>query len=173
MTIREFIEKNRGAMVSDIIDLVNIPTIYSEDGGEGRPFGREVERGLQWILDRAAEMGMKTRNYDGYAAEITIGEGSLMIGILAHEDVVPAGEGWETEPFDAIVKDGAIYGRGTGDDKGPLISSLYAMKYLMDEGKIPEGACLRLIVGTNEEESWGGINYYKSQADKQIGRAHV
>lgn len=166
MTIREFIEKNRGAMVSDIIDLVNIPTIYSEDGGEGRPFGREVERGLQWILDRAAEMGMKTRNYDGYAAEITIGEGPLMIGILAHEDVVPAGEGWETEPFDAIVKDGAIYGRGTGDDKGPLISSLYAMKYLMDEGKIPEGACLRLIVGTNEEESWGGINYYKSQADK-------
>lgn len=166
MTIREFIEKNRGAMVSDIIDLVNIPTIFSEDGGEGRPFGKEVERGLRWILSRAAEMGMKTKDYDGYAAEITTGGGPFMIGILAHEDVVPAGEGWETDPFDAVVKDGAIYGRGTGDDKGPLISSLYAMKYLLDEGKIPDGACLRLIVGTNEEESWGGINYYKSQVDK-------
>ncbi len=64
------------------------------------------------------------------------------------------------------MKDGAIYGRGTGDDKGPLISSLYAMKYLMDEGKIPAGTCLRMIVGTNEEEGWGGINYYKSQAEK-------
>lgn len=166
MTIREFIEKNRGAMVSDIIDLVNIPTIFSEDGGEGRPFGREVERGLRWILSRAAEMGMKTKDYDGYAAEITAGGGPFMIGILAHEDVVPAGEGWETDPFDAVVKDGAIYGRGAGDDKGPLISSLYAMKYLMDEGKIPDGASLRLIVGTNEEESWGGINYYKSQVDR-------
>ena len=166
MTIHEFIEENRAAMVSDIIDLVNIPTVYSEDADSGQPFGKEVDRGLKWILDRAEVMGMETKDFDGYAGEITAGDGPFMIGVLAHEDVVPAGEGWETDPFDAVVKDGAIYGRGTGDDKGPLISSLYAMKYLMDEGKIPAGTCLRMIVGTNEEEGWGGINYYKSQAEK-------
>ena len=166
MTIQDFIEKNRADMISDIVELVNIPTVFAEDGDSGQPFGKEVDRGLKWILDRAASMGMKTKNYDGYAGEITVGEGPFMIGVLAHEDVVAAGEGWDTEPFDAVVKDGAIYGRGTGDDKGPLVSSLYAMKYLMDEGKIPADSCLRMIVGTNEEESWGGINYYIGQADQ-------
>jgi succinyl-diaminopimelate desuccinylase len=40
------------------------------------------------------------------------------------------------------------------------------MKYLMDEGKIPEHTSLRMIVGTNEEEDWGGINYYVEHVDK-------
>ena len=40
MTIHEFIEENRAAMVSDIIDLVNIPTVYSEDADSGQPFGK-------------------------------------------------------------------------------------------------------------------------------------
>lgn len=166
MTIHEFIKKNRNAIVSDVIELVNIPTVFSEDGGSGHPFGAEVDRGLKWILQRAEDFGMKTRNFDGYAGEITIGDGPFMIGVLAHEDVVPAGEGWDTDPFDAVVKNGKIYGRGSGDDKGPLISSLYAMKYLMDEGRIPEGVSLRMIVGTNEEESWGGINYYTAHVDR-------
>lgn len=47
MTIHEFIEENRAAMVSDIIDLVNIPTVYSEDADSGQPFGKEVDRGLK------------------------------------------------------------------------------------------------------------------------------
>lgn len=40
------------------------------------------------------------------------------------------------------------------------------MKYLMDEGRIPATACLRMIVGTNEEEAWGGISYYKEHVDR-------
>lgn len=166
MTIHEFIERNREAMIADVAELINIPTVFSEDGGSNQPFGKEVDRGLRWILQRAEDLGMKTRNFDGYAGEITIGDGPFMIGVLAHEDVVPAGEGWDTDPFDSVVKEGKIYGRGSGDDKGPLISSLYAMKYLMDEGRIPARTSLRLIVGTNEEESWGGINYYTSHVER-------
>lgn len=167
MEFKEFIDIHENSMVKDIVDFVNIPTVFCEnESGEGQPFGKDVDRGLKWILKKAESMGMKVRDYNGYAGEITVGDGNLMIGILAHEDVVPAGEGWDTEPFDAVVKDGKIYGRGTSDDKGPLISSLYAMKYLRDEGKIPEGTCLRMIVGTNEEEAWGGINYYTEHADR-------
>lgn len=163
----DFIKENKDAMVKDIVDFINIPTMYDEDGAkEGQPFGKDVDRGLKWILAKAAEMGMAVKDYDGYAGEVTIGNGSFMIGILAHEDVVAAGEGWETEPFDAVVKDGNIYGRGTADDKGPLISSLYAMKYLLDENRVPNDTCVRLIIGTNEEESWGGINYYVEHAER-------
>lgn len=167
MELKQFVELNKEEMMKDIISLVNIPSIFNEeDAGEGKPFGSDVARGLEWVLAKANAMGMKTKNYDGYAGEITIGEGDTMIGILAHEDVVAAGEDWETEPFDAVIKDNKIFGRGASDDKGPLVSSLYAMKYLMDEGKIPEGKCLRMIVGTNEEEAWGGINYYVKHVDR-------
>lgn len=174
MTIKEFIEKNKTQMIDDISALIAIPSVWDEEtAGEGQPFGREVARGLAWILDRAEAMGMEAKNVEGYVGEITTGgredaaaEAPLMIGVLAHEDVVPAGDGWETEPFEAVVKDGRIYGRGSSDDKGPLVSCLYAMKYLKEEGLIPDDCCLRMIVGTNEEEAWGGINYYTEHVDR-------
>ncbi|MGN0718636.1 MAG: Sapep family Mn(2+)-dependent dipeptidase [Anaerovoracaceae bacterium] len=167
MTIQDFVKNNMKNMTEDIQALVRIPSVFrEEDAGDMQPFGGAVREGLEWILDRARNMGMQVRNYDGYAGEITVGSGAYMVGVLAHEDVVPAGEGWDTPAFEPVIKEGRIYGRGTSDDKGPLISSLYAMKYLMDENKLPEGTSLRMIVGTNEEELWGGINYYVEKADR-------
>lgn len=167
MTIDQFIEVHREDIIKDISSLIEIPTVFDPDTAkEGQPFGEAVNRGLLWILTRAEEMGMKVRNLNGYAGEITAGDGSFMIGILVHEDVVPAGDGWETEPFQAVLRDGKLFGRGSSDDKGPLVSSLYAMKYLMEENMIPDEACLRMIVGTNEEESWKGIEYYKAHVNR-------
>lgn len=164
MRAKEFIRKYQEQMLEDIIQLVNIPSFYDpETASEGKPFGDNVAKGLDWILQKAESMGFTVKNYDGYAGEVTIGRGDHIIGILVHEDVVPAGEGWETDPFHAVIKDNKLYGRGTSDDKGPLVSSLYAMKYLDDEGLIPPTASLRMIIGTNEEELWEGIEYYKKQ----------
>ena len=57
MTIHEFIEENRAAMVSDIIDLVNIPTVYSEDADSGQPFGKEVDRGFKMDFGQSGSHG--------------------------------------------------------------------------------------------------------------------
>ena len=59
-------------------------------------------------------------------------------GIIGHLDVVPVGDGWTFEPFNPVISDGKLYGRGTTDDKGPVIGALYAMKAVMD-------TCNRLI----------------------------
>ena len=167
MNVREFVENNMQNMIDDIKEFVAIPSVFDpETATAEKPFGEEVNRGLEWILAKAESMGFEVKNIDGYAGEITAGNGDFMIGILAHEDVVAGGDDWNTPAFEAVVKDNLLYGRGTADDKGPLISSLYAMKYLRDEGKIPEGACLRMIVGANEEEDWGCINYYVEHVDK-------
>ena len=57
------------------------------------------------------------------------------LDILAHLDVVPAGEGWQvTEAFEPVVKDGNLYGRGTADDKGPAVAALYAMRAVKELG---------------------------------------
>lgn len=154
------------AMLHDIKALVEIPTVCSEENGPGEPFGKKVAQGLEFVLKLAQDFGFETENYDGYMGEITMGTGAFTVGILCHVDVVPAGEGWETPPFESVLKDGKLYGRGSSDDKGPLIGALYAMKHIHENGLLPEDASVKLLVGTNEEELWQDIPYYLEHARK-------
>ncbi|MGN0659699.1 MAG: Sapep family Mn(2+)-dependent dipeptidase [Emergencia sp.] len=167
MKAADFIKQNRNQMIEDIRAFAAIPSIFDEKtAGEGQPFGEKPAEALGWVLKRAEAMGMETKNFDGYAGEITVGSGQRVIGILGHADVVAPGEGWHTEPFEIQEIDGKLYGRGTLDDKGPLVSCLYAVKYLMEENLIPEGTALRIIVGCDEEENWGCIGHYTEKADR-------
>src|SRR5699024_11049830 len=79
------------------------------------------------------ETMMDPEGYYGYAE---IGEGEELFGVLGHVDVVPVGDlnNWDSDPFELTEKDGKLYGRGTTDDKGPLLASMYALKAILDEG---------------------------------------
>lgn len=153
-------KKMRESIIRDICELIRIPSVYDDSAREGRPFGDEVGKCLERILEMGSAMGFETRNLNGYIGEMDMGKGSHIIGVLCHSDVVPAGEGWETEPFEPVIKDGRIYGRGSSDDKGPLVLSMYMARKLMDDGKIPDDVKIRIIVGTNEEDLWKDIDYY-------------
>ena len=61
--------------------------------------------------------------------------------------------------FLGTISDGKIFGRGAIDDKGPVVSSLYAMKAVMDNYKLKKR--VRLILGLNEENDWKCIEHYK------------
>ena len=61
---------------------------------------------LALALDTARRYGFETRNVDNYAGDITMGSGEQTLGILAHLDVVPAGEGWKHDPFGGEIDDG-------------------------------------------------------------------
>ena len=132
---------------------------------EGAPFGLGAKKALDYFLSLAEFLGFKTKNYDGYAGEVVFGTGKDF-AILAHLDVVPAGNGWTHEPFGGEIDydNKRIWGRGAMDDKGPAICALYAMKALLDEGFKPKRR-IKLIVGCNEESGWECIKYYNAQAD--------
>ncbi len=167
MEAKEFIVKYRKQMVDDVKALAAISSILDEEtAGEGKPFGADIAKALAWVLEKGRAMGMEAKNFDGYAGELTVGKGQKLIGILGHTDVVAAGEGWDTEAFEPVEKDGKLYGRGTLDDKGPLVSCLYAVKYLMEENLIPADIAIRMIVGCDEEENWRCIEHYEEKADR-------
>ena len=113
----------------------------------------------------AKRMGFETINYDNYVGEVIFGNGKEEdeIGIIGHLDVVPAGSGWQTDPFTLTEKNGVLYGRGIADDKAPLLLCLYALKELKDcldaENK-PCNTKFRLIVGCNEETGWQDVEYF-------------
>ena len=79
--------------------------------------------------------------------------------------MVGEGEGWDTDPYTATEKDdGCLYGRGTDDDKGPVVIALYAMRCLKELGVELSHGC-RLIMGTDEESGSGDLPYfYKDNA---------
>ena len=95
------------------------------------------------------------------------GEGDEMIAVLGHLDIVPAGDGWTYPPFEGRIADGKIYGRGTTDDKGPLIASLFALKAIKDAG-IKLKRRIRIIFGTDEESGSHDMIRYKETEELPV-----
>ena len=88
---------------------------------------------------------------------------------LAHQDVVPALEttkGWDFPPFDGVVANGFIYGRGTLDDKGSLIGILEAANRLAKSGFMPKRTLI-FVFGHDEEVTGYGA---KAAADLMEAR---
>ena len=159
MEVKQFIEENFEQMKADLKSIVDINSEYSEDV---KPFGSGPRKALDQALKLMEEKGLRTTNVDYYCGFGETGQGEKLIGILAHLDVVPAGDGWDSDPYDMIEKDGYVFGRGVTDDKGAGIASMYALKYLIDEGYEFKKR-VRLILGCNEEKGSACIRYYVSK----------
>ena len=161
--IEDFIKENRDDIIKNVQELIQIPSVYKESSNPKYPFGEAVNNALEYTLNLGKSMGFRTKNIDGYCGYIEFGEGDELVGIIGHLDVVPEGENWTYPPFSGTIENGCIFGRGAIDDKGPVISSLYAMKYVMDNCKINKR--VRLILGLNEENDWKCIEYYKAHEE--------
>lgn len=160
MEIKEFIKQNKQNMIDDLKTLVSFDSVSNYDEtNKLHPFGDETAKVLDCALDMFQREGLTTKNIDYYAGYGEIGHGDKLIGILAHLDIVPAGEGWETNPFELVEKSGKLIGRGTMDDKGPAVCALYALKYIKENRK-DINKRVRLIVGLNEEKGSACIKHY-------------
>ena len=138
---------------------VEVPSVKGE-AAPGAPFGKDVRRMLDMAMADAKAFGYETRDFDGYACDITLpGESEEAIAVLGHLDVVPAGDNWATPPFTATRVGDQIFARGTSDDKGPALAALYAMNAIKAAG-IPLKKSIRLILGCDEESGWEDMAYY-------------
>lgn len=149
--------------IKQIIDIKSV----GGDPEPGAPYGKASREVLEVFLNDAKEKGFATNVFNDKVGYIDWGSGDKLIGILCHLDVVPAGEGWETDPFELTVKDGSLYGRGIIDDKGPAIASYFAMQELMAQNE-NLGYKVRLILGTDEERTCGCMEEYVTNKDTII-----
>ena len=149
--------------VSVLGELISIKSVQEDPvttaAGETYPFGQGVQDAFAYMLRRGTEDGFTVKDVDHYGGHIEFGDGAETVGIMAHLDVVPEGDGWEHEPYGAEIVDGKMYGRGTSDDKGPLLAAYFAMLGLKESGFVPEKK-IRLILGLDEETGWQGMKYY-------------
>lgn len=155
MVFGEKILEYKEEILKDIDNLIQIRSVSAtEQAGEA----------LRYILKRAEEMGFKTKNVENIAGHAEYGEGKEIAGVLAHVDVVPAGEGWSVEPYRLTEKDGRLYGRGIVDDKGSAVIALYCLKALKDNGIVPNKR-IRVIFGAAEEIGMNDMQTYFSNEE--------
>lgn len=144
----EYIREKQDEIIKSVLESVSIDSTQSEPQ-EGMPFGKGVNDALHHALKLADRMGFKTANIDNMAGYAEYGEGDEMIAVLGHLDIVPVGDDWTHNPWGELDGD-RIYGRGTLDDKGPVIGALYALDAVRSLADTLSRR-IRIIFGTNEE----------------------
>lgn len=159
------IEDRRDDLVALTRDLIRIPTV--------NPPGDAYTDCAEFIGRRLAARGFAVEYVRGVGAagdsdryprtnvvaRIEAARPGPCVHFNGHIDVVPAGQGWTVDPFEGVVKDGRVYGRGACDMKGGLAAAIVAVESLIDQGLFTAGALE--ISGTVDEESggYGGVGH--------------
>ncbi|GIV18544.1 MAG: dipeptidase PepV [Armatimonadota bacterium] len=159
--LQRWIEEHTEEMVTDLRTLLQCESVKSHPLPLA-PFGLGVRCAFDRVLEFGERYGFRTKDYDGYALHLEMGEGDEMVATLSHVDVVPPGNGWSVPPFEGVLRDGYIYARGAQDDKGPTVAVMYAARAIRELG-LPIRKRIRLIVGGDEESGWECMKYYFQQ----------
>lgn len=162
--IEKYILLHKDEIIDRLMDFVKIPSVVDESNSdEQSPYGENC----RLMIDYVAE-AFKSHNFDAsvsekghYATADISCNGKKTIGIFAHSDVVPAGDGWilTDNPFLPVIKDGCIVGRGVEDNKSALVISLYVPKILNEIG-ITLKSNYSVFIGSAEETGMSDIDKY-------------
>lgn len=167
MNFEKIVYENKDRIVKTLQELLQIPSVLEEQYQnkisevKGEPFGYNIKKALEYMLNMAKNDGFEILNDEGFAGEISYktGKHDESVGILCHLDVVPEGKNWTYPPYEAKIVDNKIFARGASDDKGPTIACYYALKFIKDAA-IKLKKEIKIILGTDEETNWRGINHY-------------
>lgn len=155
------IEKSFDSQVQDLQELIRIPSVSRGEPKEGMPYGEHVFNALRKAQQIARKLGFeKVWDVEARCGVVEYGEGDELVAVMAHLDVVPEGTGWTYPPYGAEIHDGAMYGRGTADDKGAAMSALYAL-YALKESGAKMKRRVRILLGCDEERGSTGMERYR------------
>ncbi len=140
---------DREKIIKIVSDLIKINTV--------NPPGNEF-KALAVVKPLMEELGFEVKTYEkepgrtNVVGVLTKGSGKKSLAFVSHMDTVPPGdmEQWQTDPFEPVLKDGKIYGRGSLDDKGSFAACYSACKAFLAEHPNFDGT-LYLIAAADEE----------------------
>jgi succinyl-diaminopimelate desuccinylase len=158
MINKKLMEMENG-MVDTLKTLIMLPAVHPDSGGEGEMKKADY---LNKLIETFGFDSIERYDIEGrpnIVARIN-GKDNKNVWVVTHMDVVPAGDMklWNTNPFEAVVKDGKIYGRGAEDNGQELVASLYAAKAVIDENIEPENNICLAFVSDEETGSRYGIS---------------
>ncbi|MFF8093965.1 dipeptidase [Streptomyces sp. NPDC016675] len=160
--VRTYIEHHRAAFLDDLVEWLRIPSVSAQPAHTP-----DVHRSADWLAAKLKETGFPaaevwpTPGAPAVFAEWPSGDPQApTILVYGHHDVQPAAreDGWHSEPFEPLVRDGRLYARGAADDKGQVFfHTLGVRAHLAATGRTAPAVNLKLLI-EGEEES-GSPNF--------------
>jgi succinyl-diaminopimelate desuccinylase len=174
--IDEVIEGMRPEMIKLQTEITAIPAIGPMSNGPG-----ETER-AKYLISVLKSIGLEVSEYNapdpsvpsGYRPNILAKFRGIYpnhkVWIMTHTDIVPPGprDLWSNDPFQVVVKDNKIYGRGTEDNQQDMVASIVAVKALKSLGFTPIYDVGLLLVADEETGSKFGITHLLKVAPDQF-----
>lgn len=161
--IDSYLEKNLDASISELSRLVAQPSVGAQNLG--------MKECAALVAEMLKERGFDVHLMDTKGAPVVFGErkgkSDKTLLIYNHYDVQPPEplELWETPPFEPALRDGKLYGRGVSDDKGHIVSRLFAIDSLLDaDGELPCNVKF-IIEGEEETASVNLFEFIKQNKD--------
>ncbi len=148
-----YLEQHKHRFVEELVELLRIPSVSGDP-----EFADDVRRAAALVRDRLQEAGCDAELVDTAGHPIVFGRGPEVPGaptvlVYGHYDVQPAviEDGWDSEPFEPVIRDETIYARGATDDKGQFYTHLKSVEAWTKAAGGPPVNLLFVIEG--EEES--------------------
>lgn len=157
------IEAAERTLVADIIRLVNIKSV-KEEPLPGAPFGAGPRAVLDEVLKMGEAIGLHGVDYGCGVISLARKDAKPDLGIWLHGDVVPEGEGWLFEPYNAVEYKGCVVGRGATDNKGQTAAILGVFRIFNQMG-IELSYNPAMYMGSNEETGMADLCGLEGNAD--------
>ena len=170
--VRTYTEQHRTAFLDDLAEWLRIPSVSAQPEHDG-----DVRRSAEWLSAKLKETGFPvTEIWETAGAPAVFAEwpsddpDAPTVLVYGHHDVQPAAreDGWDTDPFEPVIRDGRMYGRGAADDKGQVFfHTLGVRAHLAATGRTTPAVHLKLLV-EGEEES--GSPHFRTLVEQQAAR---
>lgn len=153
MNAQNYAQENKERFRSELHELLKIPSVSTDADYAG-----EMRRAADWLVNHFEGIGLSTEIIDideqhpmVYAEYMGAGEDAKTVLIYGHYDVQPAviEDGWDTDPFEPVEKDGKIWARGATDDKGQFFIHVKAVEALLKNDALD--ANVKFIIEGEEE----------------------
>lgn len=150
--MKEYIQKNNERFLSELFELLRIPSISSLEAHKG-DMQKCAEKLVELLLAAGADSAAvyPTKGHPVVFGQKMVDPKLPTILVYGHYDVQPVDpiHLWKSQPFAPEVRDGAIYARGANDDKGQLYMHIKAFEFLVKEGKLRHN--IKFILEGEEE----------------------
>ncbi|MCG7526988.1 dipeptidase [Streptomyces sp. OfavH-34-F] len=170
--VRTYTEQHRTAFLDDLAEWLRIPSVSAQPEHEG-----DVRRSAEWLSAKLKETGFPvTEVWETagapavFAAWPSDDPAAPTVLVYGHHDVQPAAreDGWSGEPFEPVIRDGRMYGRGAADDKGQVFfHTLGVRAHLAATGRTSPAVHLKLVI-EGEEES--GSPHFRDLVERHADR---
>lgn len=159
----QWFDDHEDSFTEDLLSWVSVPSVSEvEDASPGKPYGHAVADMFFTAAERAESFGFPAIDH-GFALEVNYkndADGDFGdIALVSHLDVVPAGQGWDYDPFKPFVKDGYVVGRGSSDNKAGALIDLYLLRFLKEQ-RISLRHPLKVLYGGAEETTLDDMREY-------------